>query len=98
MLDAGRVSWCNGPVTSNGPRRRPLNEGYVLKILGQFTEALKWDRIPHQVFRAVAPDMENDRIVIIIYPDDEYFRRNVAELLPQASFVIKVEPRSAVAL
>jgi hypothetical protein len=73
------------------PRRKPLNTGYVLKVLAQFNEAIKWDHLPHQVFRACGPDYENDCIVITIYPDDPYFREGVARLLPEGSFRFRVE-------
>jgi hypothetical protein len=73
------------------PRRKPLNQGYVLKVMEQFAEAIKWDHLPHQAFRACGTDYENDCIVITIYPDDPYFRKSVAALLPEGSFRFEVE-------
>ena len=98
LFDSGARPWCNGAMGVSGPRRKPLNTGHVLKILEQFAEAVKRDRIPHQVLRAYSPDCENDRILITIYPDDPYFRQNVAKLLPDGSFTIRVEAVSARAL
>lgn len=62
----------------------------TIELLNSFDAALMTGQIPTRCYRGSGPDYEANQVEIVIFPDDDSFRKAVAAVLPSGSYRIEV--------
>ena len=79
--------WEPTPVDDLPAHMRP-----TVELVNRFMQALYDGRVgPRHLWQSAGPDYDQERVVISIYPDDDFFRDAVARVMPPDSYIIEID-------